>query len=85
MINKRKSKNQRNYVGITFILASFAAFYASYFNLYVAVKCSYGGSKLSWLFGMVCESLGKTGASILWSAIGFFIFGVGSLLLFRRY
>jgi hypothetical protein len=47
---------------------------------HVVDKCSYGGSKLSGLFGLVCESLGKTGVAWLW-----FMIGLAALVLCIRY
>lgn len=84
MVNNRKNRNKRNYLEFVLISTSFVAFYASYFNFYVADRCSCGGSKLSWLFCIVCESVGQTGASILWLAIGIFMFSMGVHLLSKK-
>lgn len=84
MNNKRKNVAQRNYAGFIFILISIAALYTSYFNFYIKEGCSYGGSKLSWLFGIVCESFGQAGISVLWLIAGIFAFAIGAFFLFRR-
>lgn len=84
MNNKRKNIAQGNYVGIAFILVSIGAFYASFFNFYIKESCSYGGSKLSWLFGIVCESFGQAGISVLWLIFGVFAFVIGAFFTSRR-
>ncbi|PUA26331.1 MAG: hypothetical protein B0W54_24015 [Cellvibrio sp. 79] len=84
MSNRTNNLVRRNYAGFIFISLSIGAFYASYFNFYFKEGCSYGGSKLSWLFGIVCESFGQAGISVLWLIAGIFAFVIGTFFLFRR-
>jgi hypothetical protein len=77
------NRAQRIYTGVAFKLVSIGAFYASYFNFYGKQSCSYGGSKLSWLFGIACESIGQAGVSIVWLVGGVFAFTLGALLMFK--
>ena len=84
MNDKKKNRAQRSYAGVTFILVSIGAFYVSHFNFHTKESCSYGGSKLSWLFGIVCESFGQMGISVFWLIAGVFAFVIGSFCLLRK-
>lgn len=83
MINGNRDRHRHlgNYIGLASIGFSIGAIYASYLNFYVKENCSYGDSKLTWLFGVVCESLGKAGVAWLWLTIGIVAFVVGIRLL----
>jgi hypothetical protein len=81
MSNRKKDRYSAIYIGMASLCFSFGALYASYLNFHVKENCSYGGSKLTWLFGIVCESLGKSGAAWLWLIIGIVAFVVGVILL----
>lgn len=82
MSNKQKVRDNKIYFGTISIVFSALAFYVSYLHFYIKDQCSYGGSRLSWLFAIVCESLGVAGMAALWLLIGIIAFslGVGILL-----
>ncbi len=66
---------------------SLLAAYGSYDNFFSKVRCTYGGSKLSWFFGIICESFGVIGVATLWLVLSLisFVYGMRALMKFIKY
>ncbi len=92
MSNKKKLKSIRLekfgyskwYTGsVVLFTLSFLFGYCAYLNFFVKTQCAFGGSKLSWVFALTCESFGNVGAAVLWFTISVisFVLGVRNILI----
>jgi hypothetical protein len=77
-----KTKNIK--VGSICVIFSFMAAFSSYYNFFVIEKCTYGGSKLSWLFAIICETVGNTGIAITWLILSILAFTFGIKLIIQK-
>ncbi len=80
---KRKKKNRNLFVFAAFMFSLLFA-YAAYYNFFEKVYCTYGGSKLSWFFGIICESFGDLGVVILWLILSLLSLAVGFKVLLKN-
>jgi hypothetical protein len=72
----KKKKSTALFVCSAFMFSLLSA-YAAYHNLFEKAQCTYGGSKLSWFFGVICESFGSLGVVIVWLILSLLSLAVG--------
>jgi len=85
ILKSDRSKSSRyfnKYLGVVLIMLSLFAGFIAYFNIFVKAQCTYGGSKLSWVFALACESFGNVGVAAIWFAFSVItlIFGVKNIV-----
>ena len=67
---KRNRKDKNKYLIISTSLGSLCMFLFSYFEYTKEISCETGGSKLPFIFELICHNFGIVGVSIMWALFG---------------